>query len=106
MTGSAPGDVAASISWDDPAWIAINWTDNTVGEKGFKLERAVDGSIFSEIDVVPAGTTWYDDATTLPEHSYSYRVTPFDANGEGATSEVANVLSLPAAPVNVHATAV
>jgi hypothetical protein len=103
---NAPTDVLASISFDDPTWMNLHWTDNSMGETGFRIERSDDGVNFTTIDVLPAGTTDYDDASVALDHTYHYRVTPFDAMADGLTSAIAAATSAAAGPINLHAVAV
>jgi hypothetical protein len=103
---AAPTDVVAMISFDDPTWMNLHWTDNSTGETGFRIERSDDGVTFSTIDVLPADTVDYDDASVVFDHTYHYRVVPFDALADGLTSDVATATSAAAGPINLHALAV
>ena len=32
-------NLVASISFDDPTWMNVHWTDNSSGETGFRIQR-------------------------------------------------------------------
>jgi hypothetical protein len=102
----APANFVAMISFDDPTWINLHWDDNSAGETSYRIERSDDGINFSTIDVLPAGTVDFDDASVVLDHTYHYRVTPFDNLADGLTSAAATVTSAAAAPINVHAVAI
>lgn len=67
----------------------LSWTDNSVNEAGFKIERRAmnpDGSVvsdFTEVGQVDADITTYKD-TTPNEQVYCYRVKAFNIVGESA----------------------
>jgi hypothetical protein len=102
----APSNFVAMISFDDPTWINLHWDDNSAGESGYRIERSDDGINFSTIDILPADTVDFDDASVVFDHTYHYRVTPFDNLAAGLTSAAATVTSAAAAPINVHAVAI
>ncbi len=54
----------------------LTWTDNTMDETGFKVERCQGAgcSNFTEISIAPADAVFYSDPTLNPETVYCYRV--------------------------------
>ena len=55
--------------------IAVNWSDNSNNETGFRIERSESGTAeFSELAVVNANRTHYLDESASPGNSYIYRV--------------------------------
>lgn len=54
--------------------VQLTWTDNSINETGFKIERSTDGFSFTMIKVVGASITTYSDTGLVPNTSYYYRV--------------------------------
>ncbi|MGB8981141.1 MAG: multicopper oxidase domain-containing protein [Anaerolineales bacterium] len=81
--------------------VALQWTDNSVSETGFSIERCSGpGCVdFAQIDGVGANITTYTDPTVAASTSYSYRVLAFDADGNSLPSNVATIAT--AAPPQV-----
>jgi hypothetical protein len=52
----------------------MTWTDNAVGEDGFRIERKASGGSFTEIGTVGSGITVYVDGGLTPNEPVSYRV--------------------------------
>lgn len=52
----------------------ITWRDNSRREDGYRVERARDGEIFSEIANLPANSTRHEDAGIAAGSVYRYRV--------------------------------
>lgn len=102
----AATNVTAGMSYDDPEWMNVHWTDNSSSETHYRIERSTDGVHFSTIDIVPANTNDYDDQEVQLDTTYYYRVTPFGTAGDGAVSAVASGTSWVAGPKNLHAVVV
>jgi hypothetical protein len=84
------------------------WNDNSNQSPTFKIERKVDGGVFSEIAVVPAGVTTYQDTGLTGDTTYVYRVRASNQNGDSDYSAEATGTTLPdppAAPSDLVATA-
>ena len=54
--------------------INLSWTDNSTNEDGFKVERSLDGTNFTQIAQLLPDTTVYRNTSLFPGTSYSYRV--------------------------------
>src|SRR4030042_803427 len=55
--------------------VNLTWTDNSDNEENFALERRVDPGSYSILsDTIPANTVNYNDSTTTPLHTYTYRI--------------------------------
>ncbi|MCP4689994.1 MAG: DNRLRE domain-containing protein [Desulfobacterales bacterium] len=88
---------------------SLTWTDNSDGESGFTIQRQVDGGAWDEsYDAVDADVTSYVDdnkgAPPLPNGTYNYRVTAFNANGVSYPSNEDSAVissSAPEAPLNL-----
>ena len=90
--------------------IDLSWTDNSVNEDGFRIERSTDGVIFTLVGSVGANLTTFADTTVAPSTLYYYRVHSFNSGGESAYTNVASAMTpsalAPLAPSNLSATAV
>lgn len=83
------------VSWD-----AVNWN----GEQGtYEILRSVDGSSYSQVGSVSAGTTQYDDTGLLDGEQYSYKVRAVNSAGSSTSTASSATTSLPA-PSGVSAT--
>lgn len=77
-----------SASWSDNHAL-LNWTtENEVDNRGFTVERALDGRSFTHVGWVPAHTTeanrptyTYVDTEVSPNQSYYYRLRQEDVDG-------------------------
>lgn len=67
--------------------VTLTWTDNSLEELGFLIERSADGSSFAQIGSVGAKNTTYIDSDLGPGQ-YWYRVRAFSASQTSDYSEV------------------
>ena len=72
-----------------PNAISLSWTDNSSDESGFKIERSVDSTNFTEIAPLPANSTTYLDNDLEPDTLYTYRAKAWNSIGYSAYSGVA-----------------
>jgi hypothetical protein len=106
-TPSAPSN-CSHIRNDDSS-NTVSWTNNGSNPRSNNLiERSVDGGGYSQIASVAAAASSYVDATTQPDHSYSYRVRAiFSANGYNMYSGYSNASAItynsPAVPTELAA---
>jgi hypothetical protein len=86
--------------------LALTWQDNSSREDGFQVERSVDGgSTFSLRTTTGPNRTTFSDGGLASNTSYVYRIRAFaGAQTSGFTAPVTG-LTLPAAPLNLDATA-
>lgn len=102
---AAPTGLSANASACDQ--IDLAWTDNADNESGFKIERSLNGSTFSEIDTVGANATGYSDTTVSENTLYYYRVRAYNSAGNSAYTNIASDTTPtcpalpPAAPTNL-----
>ncbi|HOX21380.1 MAG TPA: fibronectin type III domain-containing protein [Candidatus Paceibacterota bacterium] len=93
-----------------PTSLVINWVDNSIGEAGFKIERAI-GSCsagFSQIGTAGANAIVYSDTTLtcsgLSYDSYCYRVRAYTADADSSYATVVSVKpTLPCAVSGLNA---
>jgi hypothetical protein len=99
---AAPQGLAGTAVSDSK--IHLSWTDNANNETGFKVYR--DGILIKTIAV--ADTQAYDDTVgLLPNTTYSYIVTAYNAVGDSANSNTVSVktpLTVPLPPSGLSAT--
>ncbi len=79
--------------------VILAWTECGAGGRGFRIERA-DGigpsCPFSEIGAVGPHVAAFRDRSVTPRTTYSYRVHAWNASGDSAPSNVAEVTTPPA----------
>ncbi|HEX4796944.1 MAG TPA: fibronectin type III domain-containing protein [Humisphaera sp.] len=100
--GAAPTNVAAQVSWDNPLWLSVSWSNAASDAVGFHIQRSRNGVDFTTIEDVPATWATYDDPSVV-EGLYYYRVQTFTATGDGATSGVVSATAYLANPINLQA---
>ncbi len=94
-TNQPSGLVAVTAS---SSQINLTWVDNSVGEEGFIIDRAVGGSTsFSDIARVDAEITGFADSDLSPNTEYSYRVRSFKGSYLSSYSNVASTTTQGAA---------
>lgn len=85
--------------------IDLNWSDNSIDENGFVIERKTGaGGIWSQIGTTAADETVYSDLSPNPGTYYLYRVKAYNVHGDSGYSNEAGVLTHPLAPANVSIT--
>ncbi|MBI3982879.1 MAG: fibronectin type III domain-containing protein [Gemmatimonadetes bacterium] len=102
---AAPTNLAAAVSGGA---VDLSWTDNSVVEDGFQVERAGSGSgwAWSVIATLPANATGYHDAGVTPDNTYWYVVRATKDGGTSGSSEYIQVVvatTIPTAPSDVAA---
>lgn len=79
--------------------IDLAWTDASVNETGFQIERSTtDGSGFAVLITTAANATGYTDTHLTPNTSYFYRIKAVNAEGSSAYTAEASVTTLVAPP--------
>jgi PQQ enzyme repeat len=74
--------------------IDLSWTDNSMDESGFKIERSQDNVRFNQIDTVAADTTSYTAQQGSSGRRY-FRVRAYNAAGNSPYSNTASATSDP-----------
>ncbi|HWD94089.1 MAG TPA: LamG-like jellyroll fold domain-containing protein [Verrucomicrobiae bacterium] len=77
---------AAAISSNQ---ISLLWTDNSINETGYGIERSLDGSNFVQIATAPANATNYSDTSLAAATHYYYRIRALGADGNSDYSNIA-----------------
>ena len=73
-----------------PTRVSLTW-GNVSGETGYRVERSLDGSTWSQIGTTGLNVTTYADTTVSPNTTYQYRV---EAVNAGGTSDPSNVVTV------------
>ncbi|MCO5171893.1 MAG: hypothetical protein M9894_36805 [Planctomycetes bacterium] len=93
---AAPTDLQATTAWLE---VRLGWTDASLAETGFRIERRSPGGSFADVGLVAADTTSFTDAVP-PGVDLEYRVVAVNDGGEGASSVVAvTTVATPPVPV-------
>jgi hypothetical protein len=93
---SAPtGLMAAPTAGNGGPAVQLSWTDHSVGEQTYAVERRTDGAIFVGMATLDADTTGFLDVYATGGHTYTYRVR---ACTSGGCSPFSNEASITIAP--------
>jgi Secretion system C-terminal sorting domain/Pregnancy-associated plasma protein-A len=71
-TVSAPTNLRIASVLNDA--ILVRWTDNSINETGFTLERSTNGGNFEVLSVLPKNAVSYTDVSLSSGNLYSYRI--------------------------------
>ncbi|MDB5322333.1 MAG: repeat-containing protein [Phycisphaerales bacterium] len=88
---------AASTSQINLVW------SNIAGESGYRLETSANGTDWTTLATTAVNVVNYSNTALDTDSVHYYRVTPFNASGDGATTTI-NRRTLLAAPTNIAAT--
>lgn len=108
-TPDAPSELAADAITG--ATIKLTWTDNADNEEGFTLQRAENAAFTGATEIaIAAEEESYLDTALATGHTYYYRIRSFygsliSAWSNTADEELPEVITPPAAPENITATA-
>ncbi|MEZ5276883.1 MAG: Ig-like domain-containing protein [Opitutaceae bacterium] len=75
------------------AQLTLSWKDNSNNETGFKIERSLDGTAFSQIATVGANTVSYTNTGLADATRYFYRVRAYNAAGNSGYTNVSNAVT-------------
>ncbi len=82
--------------------LGIKWTDASTNETGFRVYRSTDGTNYTLVSTLAAGTTTYTDAGLSGSTKYWYTVSAYNTGGEvkAAAISATTAVAIPAAPSN------
>lgn len=80
-----PGSLAASVS--PSGAITFTWTDSSLNESGFRIERKTDGGTYALISTAYKNSTTYSDTGLSAATTYCYRIASFN---DGGNSDYSN----------------
>ena len=91
---SAPtGLTAVAVS---SGQINLRWTDNTINEYGFRIERSIDyGLLWSTVAIVGEDIQTYSDADVVVDATYWYRVSAYNGSGQSGYDDPVNATTYP-----------
>lgn len=92
---TAPTNLVATSA--SSASVNLNWTNTASTATGIKIERSTEGTNYTALTTLPAGTTEYTDSTVSPVTTYYYTVVATNAAGDSPNSNVATATTLPSA---------
>ncbi|MFO8145447.1 MAG: C10 family peptidase [Candidatus Syntrophosphaera sp.] len=69
--------------------IDLQWTDNSYNESGFVVQRSTDNSSWSQVALLPANSTLWQDNSLVSHSTYYYRIKAVNAEGSSSWSNVA-----------------
>lgn len=100
VTSAPPPPTNASATALTARSVQVAWTDNSVAETGFEIERGAGspGQNFASLGSAASNVTTYRDDTAQPETTYSYRVRAAGAGGKSTYSAEASALTPLASP--------
>ncbi len=74
--------------------IRLNWTDNSLVESGFKIERSNNGTSWTQVATVAANLVTFTNTGLSRNTWYYYRVRAYNASGNSAYSGTASIKTL------------
>ncbi len=101
---AAPTNLNASAI--SSSLIDLAWTDASLTESGFELQRSLDGGTWDTVATVGANVTTHRDTGLTANTTYAYRVRAFSAAGTSAFSNTASATTTPGVIVAVTVTSV
>jgi len=89
ITARPAAPTGLSVAIASASSISLAWTDNSVNESGFKVERSTDGTTFAQVAVTGVNATTFTDAGLVAGTKYWYRVRATNALGDSSYSNQA-----------------
>ncbi len=108
-TNVAPPAAPSAVSFASvtATSLTVNWTDNATNETGYRVYRSTDGTNFTKVADLAAGTTTYADSGLTAGTTYYYKITAWNSAAETPAAVAAqSTIALPAAPSGVNFSAV
>lgn len=84
--------------------ITLAWSDNATGEDGYKIERSMDGVVFTEIASIGPNSASFSDSGLSASTTYTYRVRAFNTIPANSAYSGTAAATTQAAPVAAPAT--
>ena len=93
---AAPSALTATLNEAVPQ-VDLAWTDNSLDETGFLIQRSTDGVTFTDLATIGADIASYVDAAVVAGFTYTYQVAAVNDGGTSAFA-VSNSVTIPGAP--------
>jgi hypothetical protein len=75
--------------------VALSWTDASVDETGFRVERRASAYPYQFLTTTAADQTSFTDLRLYPNYTFTYRVCAFNVGGNSAWSNEATITTAP-----------
>jgi hypothetical protein len=85
---SAPSNL--SLTGSLMTSISLQFSDNSLNETGFYLEKSINSGAWSRTATLPAGQTYFTDTNLSCGSNYAYRVKAYNTSGQSAYSNILN----------------
>ncbi len=98
IDNSIPSPVLSTVTQLSVGSFKLDWTDNSNGEDGFKIERKVDDGTYAQIASPAANVITYNDSS-IDKKGYTsvyYRIKAYKSTYESAYSEKSQTIFFPA----------
>ena len=86
---AAPSDLVVTAATSTRS-ISLGWTDNSSNESNFKVQRSLDGSLFSHLATTSANVVTYVNSGLATTTTYYYEVRAYNSGGYSSFSNVAS----------------
>ncbi len=87
----APSSLGAAAA--SSTQINLTWSDNSTNEDGFKIERSLDGSTYTQLTTVGRNVKTYSNTGLTSAKRYYYRVRAYHSGGDSAYSNSMNAMT-------------
>jgi RHS repeat-associated protein len=79
--------------------IKLDWTETATNETGIRIERSLDSSTWTEINVVSQDVKTFINTNLLPGTKYYYRLRTFNGLGTSSYSSIVNATTVDLIPL-------
>ena len=96
---NAPFALGATATGPGSSRINLTWTDGSINEIGFRVQRQTGGGAFADVATMYPNITTYSDTALASNTTYTYRVVAFNTTGDSPPSNTASATTgtIPAA---------
>ena len=90
VSTTIPAPTNLNVVMEDLSSVKLNWTDNSNGEEGFKIDRKINNGSWQVTfaSTSPNSITYDDNTVDLTINSYSYRIYSFFGSYSSSSIEV------------------
>ncbi len=102
---AAPTNLTATLQTTPTLQVNLAWTDNSINEVGFQIQRRMDGTTWTTNGLAGANSRTFSDPTIVVGHLYEYQVCAYNSKGDSAFSNIASVSTVTGQPIPASLTA-
>lgn len=98
INNAIPSPLLDSVTQLSVSSFKLDWTDNSIGEDGFKIERKIDDGTYTQIAAPVANSVTYTDSS-IDKKGYNtvyYRIKAYKSTFDSDYSENSQTVSFPA----------